>query len=141
MTKRKPASVGGRFFSDDKQIQAHESATANAQDRAQDFSARVATEVAIAVRKVLSSYGDVSREKLVAEVGALVLKRAYASCYEYQYERSFDWELDSIIRDERRAKAEARKRAKEQERLAAWRREYAEMRDVNAVFDIERGQQ
>jgi hypothetical protein len=84
---------------------------------------------------------DVSREKMVAEVGALVLKRAYASCYEHQYERSFDWEPDSIVRDERRKKAEARKKAKERERLAAWRREYAEMRDVKAVFDIERGQQ
>jgi hypothetical protein len=138
MTKRKLTSAG-RFFSDDKQIQAHESATVSAHEQAQDFSARVANEVAIAVRKVLSGYMDLSREKLVAEVGALVLKRAYASRYEHQYERSFDWELDSLIRDERRAKAEARKRAKEQERLAAWRQEYPEMRDVNTVFDIDRG--
>jgi hypothetical protein len=134
-------TTGGRFFSNDQQVQAHESATATAHEQAQDFSARVAADAAIAVRKVLSGYRDVSREKLVAEVGALVLKRAYASRFEHQYERSFEWELDGIVRNERRAKAEARKRAKEQERLAAWRQKYAEMQDVNAMFDIDREQQ
>jgi hypothetical protein len=124
--------TGGRFFSNDKQIQAHESATVSAHEQAQDFSARVATEVAIAVRKVLSGYMDVSREKLVAEVGALVLKRAYAARYERQYERSFDWELDSLVRDERRKKAEARKKAKDEEWRAARRQELSEMLGVSS---------
>ena len=129
---RKPTPTGGHFFSNEKQIQAHASAAASAQERAQDFSGRVATEVAIAVRKVLSGYMDVSREKLVAEVGALVLKRAYAACYERQYERSFDWELDSIVRDERRKKAEARKKAKDEEWRAARRQELSEMLGVGS---------
>ena len=133
MTKPTPKTgVAGHYFSNNKQLAAHEYAIANAQGQAQDFSTQVATEVAVAVRKVLSGYMDVSREKLVAEVGALVLKRAYASYYESQYERSFDWELDRIVRDERRQKAEARKQAKQEEWRAARRQELSEMLGVGS---------
>jgi hypothetical protein len=136
VTKPTPKTgIAGRFFENDKQVAAHEHATASARGQAQDFSARVATEVAVAVRKVLSGYMDVSREKLVAEVGALVLKRAYAAHYEHQYERSFDWELDRIVHDERRQKAEARKKAKREAWIAAARTER-----INAMLGLNQQQ-
>ena len=128
MTKPTPkTSITGRFFENDKQVQAHESAADYAQERSQDFSARVATDVAVAARKVLSNYMHVSTEKLVREIGELVLKRAYASCYEGTYKSSFSNKYDGLVRDERRQKAEARKQAKQEEWRAAMRQECAEM--------------
>jgi hypothetical protein len=122
-------------FTNDTQMAAHEAAEPKAHEAAQNSATELAREICASARKIAGHRYRFPTEKLIREIGETAYRVAYAAIYEDEYEQTFSWRYDSLVRDAKRKKAEERKLAKMQAEVAAARTER-----INAMFGLNQEQ-
>jgi len=119
-------------FQNEMQVAAHEAAEPEAHQEAQKRATDLVREICASVRKAAARTYELPTEKFVREIGQAAYATAYSMFYDRAYESNFRWKYDTLVRDARRRKAEARKAAKVEARLNA-----ARTQKLNAMFGLD----
>jgi hypothetical protein len=117
------------------QVAAHEAAEPQAHEEAQTSATELTREICASVRKIVGHRYEFPTERFIREIGETAYRVAYAAIYERKYEQTFGWQYDSLVRDAKRKKSEARKLAKMQAEAAAARTER-----INAMLGLNQEQ-
>jgi hypothetical protein len=122
-------------FQNEMQVAAHEAAEPKAHEAAQNSATELAREICASARKIAGHRYRFPNEKFIREIGETAYGVAYAAIYEDEYEQTFSWHYQSLVRDAKRKKSEAMKLAKMQAEAAAARTER-----INVMFGLNQEQ-